>query len=123
MVLNGVPQGDPITVYSQPLFDQIGRTVHRLYFGGLLILALVGIALTTKAWRDVSLLWFTQICMTILYAVIFNPATRYRVPTDALLFMFSAYAIVAAWEAIRQRRSTQLNAVTPQSVSSSKSQA
>jgi hypothetical protein len=65
-----------------------------IYFGALLGLALVGIALTIKAWRQVSLLWLIQISMTLVY-VIFIPATRYRVPTDPLLFLFSAYAVIA----------------------------
>ena len=68
------------------------RVIHRFYFGGLLALALVGVALTLKRWRDVALLWFVQISMTIIY-VVFHPSTRYRVPSDPLLFLFSAYTL------------------------------
>jgi len=93
LTLNGVPLNDPLNVYSQPLFDQVGRLVHRLYFGALLILGLIGIGLTFRLWREVSLLWLTLLCMTIIY-VAFNPATRYRAPTDPLLFIFSAYAVI-----------------------------
>lgn len=91
---SGLSAADPVTVYAQPLFDQIGRTIHILYFGTLFVLALIGIALTVRQWRLVSWLWLIQISMTAVY-VIFIPATRYRVPTDPLLFLFSAYAIVA----------------------------
>ena len=100
--LGGLPEGDPVTAYAQPLFDQIGRAVHRVYFGVLFALALVGIALTLPHWRDVSLLWFVQISMTLIY-VLFHPSTRYRVPTDPLLFLFSAYTIVWLWLKLRAR--------------------
>jgi len=95
---------DPVTQYETPLFEQIGRTVHRFYWGGLFLLGIVGIALTLRQWRDVSLLWFVQISMTAVY-VFFHPSTRYRAPTDPLWFLFSAYAILWAWEWWRARHS------------------
>jgi hypothetical protein len=96
LTLGQLPPGDPVGAYSEPLFDQIGRTVHRLYFGGLLVLALVGVVVSRRYWREVSLLWFVQISMTVVY-VAFHPSTRYRVPTDPMLFIFSAYAVVWAY--------------------------
>lgn len=98
--LGGLPPGDPVAAYSTPLFDQIGRMVHRIYWGGLFLLGLVGIILSRRHWRDVSLLWFVQISMTLVY-VAFHPSTRYRVPTDPAFFLFSAYALV--WAAQRLR--------------------
>lgn len=80
-------------VYAEPLFAQVGRTVHRIYFGILLALALIGIWLTIPQWRSVSLLWIIQICMTLVY-ILLVPETRYRVPTDPMLFLFSAYTLV-----------------------------
>ncbi|MEZ4669400.1 MAG: glycosyltransferase family 39 protein [Anaerolineae bacterium] len=97
--LGQLPPGDPVGEYSTPLFDQIGRPIHILYWGSLLLLGLLGMAFTLQQWRDVSALWFVQISMTIVY-LIFHPSTRYRVPTDPLLFLFSAYAltfIAARW--------------------------
>jgi len=98
-----VEAGDPVAQYEQPLFDQIGRVLHRFYFGGLLLLALVGIALTLSQWREVALLWFVQMGMTLIY-IIFHPSTRYRAPTDPLLFLFAAYTVyrVSMW-AVHQR--------------------
>jgi 4-amino-4-deoxy-L-arabinose transferase-like glycosyltransferase len=84
---------DTIATYSESLFDRVGRPVHIVYFGGLLLLALVGIGLSWRQWRTVSLLWFLQISMTIMY-MLFHPSTRYRVPTDPLLFAFAAYTLV-----------------------------
>lgn len=60
-----------MTLYNNDEFAP-ARVIHRLYFGGLLLLALVGAALTVKRWRDVALLWFVQISMTITY-VVFHP--------------------------------------------------
>lgn len=101
--LGGLPPGDPVGAYSTPLFDQIGRTVHRFYWGALLLLGLVGVALSRRHWREVSLLWFVQISMTLVYMV-FHPSTRYRVPTDPMWFLFSAYALVWLWGWWQQRR-------------------
>lgn len=102
LALGGLPPGDPVGAYSEPLFDQIGRVIHRYYFGALFALALVGVALALRAWRDVSLLWLAQFSMTFVY-VLFHPSTRYRAPTDPLLFLFSAYALVALWAWARRR--------------------
>jgi hypothetical protein len=55
-----------------------------------------------RYWREVSLLWFVQISMTLVY-VAFHPSTRYRVPTDPLWFPFSAYALVWAWRWYQER--------------------
>jgi hypothetical protein len=73
--------------------------VHSLYWGGLFLLGLAGIVLSARYWREVSLLWFVQISMTLVY-VAFHPSTRYRVPTDPLMFLFSAYALVWAGNGI-----------------------
>lgn len=96
--LSGLPPGDPVDAYSTPLFDQIGRAIHRVYFGALMALAGVGFLLSLRTWRDVSLLWFVQIAITAVY-MLFHPSTRYRVPSDPLLFVLSALAMVmiAAW--------------------------
>lgn len=83
---------------TDSLFQVIGRRVHILYFGGLWLLAIVGAWLCRREWRMVSLLVFVQLSQTAMY-LIFHPSTRYRSPTDPLLFVFSAYALVwgAAW--------------------------
>ena len=95
-----VPNGDPVSLYNDSEFGA-ARVIHRFYFGGLLALALIGMALTIKRWRDAALLWFIQISMTLIY-VVFHPSTRYRVPSDPLLFLFSAYSLVWIWNRFRQ---------------------
>lgn len=91
--LTGVPPNDPVLTYSGDEFSW-GRIIHRLYFGGLLILAVIGVALTWRQWREMSLLWIVQISMTFAYVVLFHPSTRYRVPSDPALFIFSAVTLV-----------------------------
>ncbi len=81
------------TSYDSGLMNTLGRPVHTLYFGSLLLLALLGVAITLREWRMVSLLWFVQISMTFIY-VVFHPSTRYRAPSDPLLFLLSAAALV-----------------------------
>ena len=108
-IITSVGNNDPVAVYSQPLFDQLGRVIHIIYFGSLFILSLMSVPLTLRWWRSVSLIWLTQICMTMIY-VIFVPATRYRVPTDPLLFMLSAYTLVTAFTTIRRRTKSPVRA-------------
>jgi 4-amino-4-deoxy-L-arabinose transferase-like glycosyltransferase len=109
--LGGLPPGDPVAVYAEPLFDQIGRTLHRYYYGVLFGLSLLGIALSLRQWRAVSLLWFVQISMTVVY-VLFHPSTRYRVPTDPLLFLFAGFTLAALFGWWQRRRVERL-VVTP----------
>lgn len=90
------------TAYDEPLFDVVGRWVHRFYFGFLLLAALAGIWWSRRQWREVALLWFVQLSMTFIY-VLFHPSTRYRAPSDPLLFIFSAYAVVSLWLWWRRR--------------------
>jgi len=104
--LGDLPPGDPVGEYSSPLFDQIGRPIHMVYWGGLLLLGVVGIGLSWRQWRDVSLLWFVQISMMVMY-IIFHPSTRYRVPTDPLLFLFSAYTLIWLWQRLSMRQQDQ----------------
>ncbi|MBI1259638.1 MAG: phospholipid carrier-dependent glycosyltransferase [Chloroflexi bacterium] len=98
--LGGLPPDDPVSLYNDSEFGA-ARVIHRFYFGGLLLLALIGVVLTIKRWRDVALLWFVQISMTIIY-VVFHPSTRYRVPSDPLLFLFSACTLITIWGRIRE---------------------
>lgn len=95
---------DANTSYDSGLLNTVGRPVHVIYFGGLLLLAIIGTLLSFRIWREASLLWFVQISMTLVY-VLFHPSTRYRSPSDPLLFLLSAYAIVWLMQRIAARRS------------------
>ena len=82
------------------LFNVVGRRLHVVYFGGLWLLAIAGAWLSRREWRMTSLLLFAQLSQTLAY-LLFHPSTRYRSPTDPLLFAFSAVAVV--WVARRWR--------------------
>lgn len=104
--LGALPPGDPVGEYSGATFET-GRVIHRYYYGALFLLALLGSVLALPHWRDVSLLWLVQLAMMIAY-LLFHPSTRYRAPTDPLLFAFSAYALVWLWSAVRSGRARSL---------------
>jgi hypothetical protein len=90
-----------VTAYSEPLFDRLGRAVHRVTWGGALILAGIGLAARWRDWRDLSLILAVEVAMTAFY-VIFHPSTRYRLPGDPLLFLLSAAGALALGEALRR---------------------
>jgi hypothetical protein len=102
--VTGVPENDPLNVYASSLFDRVGRLVHVIYFGSLLALAVVGLALTRRHWREVSFIWCIQIAMTVIYVIASGPSTRYRVPTDSLLFMLAAFTLTTLYDTLRIRR-------------------
>lgn len=102
--LNQLPPGDPVGDYSNDLFNLWGRRIHMVYWGSLLFLSVIGIWLTRRQWREVSLIWFVQISMTIIY-LIFHPSTRYRVPSDPLLFLLAAATLITGWSWRSGRRS------------------
>lgn len=83
---------------QEGIFNVVGRKLHILSFGGLCLLAIAGVWLSRREWRTLSLLYFVQISQTLIYLLL-HPSTRYRSPTDPLLFVFSAYAIMwlARW--------------------------
>jgi 4-amino-4-deoxy-L-arabinose transferase-like glycosyltransferase len=80
--------------YNTGLLDTLGRPVHLLYFGVLLICATLSFWVLRSQWREVALLWFIQFSMTLMY-VLFHPSTRYRSPSDPLLFILSAAVLVS----------------------------
>ena len=80
---------------EEGLFNVVGRNLHIISFGGLWLLAIAGACLGRRHWRMLSLLVFVQISQTLVY-LLFHPSTRYRSPTDPLLFVFSAFMVLWA---------------------------
>ena len=87
------------------LFNVVGRNLHIAYFGGLWLLAVAGACLSRRHWRMLSLLYFVQLSQTLMY-LLFHPSTRYRSPTDPLLFVFSAYALLWLARQWRERHAS-----------------
>jgi hypothetical protein len=97
------------TTYDSGLMATVGRPLHTLYFGAALLLAIAGIVVGLR--REASAVWLiiaVQLSMTITYMV-FHPSTRYRSPTDPMLFLLTAYVLV--W--LGQRFLTQRTASQP----------
>lgn len=93
---------------DESLFAVIGRSLHIVYFGSLWLLAIVGAVWSRRDWRELSPLYFVQISQTAVY-LLFHPSTRYRSPTDPLLFVFSALAVVWLWERWKRWRNIHLS--------------
>jgi glycosyltransferase involved in cell wall biosynthesis/4-amino-4-deoxy-L-arabinose transferase-like glycosyltransferase len=91
--VEGLAAESPIASYSTPLFDRLGRTIHRLYWGTLFLAGCVGLGLTAARWREVSILWAVPTALTAAY-VLTHPSTRYRAPGDPAWFLFAAAALV-----------------------------
>ncbi len=89
------------------LFYDLGRSLHLVYFGVLWLLAIAGAVSSRRAWRDLSLLVFVQLSQTAVY-LLFHPSTRYRAPTDPLLFVFSALALLWLWDRWGEARNKNL---------------
>ena len=92
--------------YQDSSLFQLMRQVHLVTFGGLWLLAVAGAWLSRRDWRDLCLLYFVQISQTAVY-LLFHPSTRYRSPTDPLLFVFSAVAVVWLLDRWRGRHTVQ----------------
>lgn len=85
---------DAVYLYQTPAF-QLARTVHVIYFAPLLVLGVIGLALALRDRAPVTPLVAVLLSITVAY-LIFHPSTRYRMPADPVVFLFSAYAVDSA---------------------------
>lgn len=93
--------------YEQPLF-QAARLVHLLYFAPLLLLAVVQLVRAARAGAltgPYAPLLVVLVGITVAY-LIYHPSTRYRSPADPFVFVLSAAALAALWDAWRQRETS-----------------
>jgi len=68
--------------------------VMKLLYGIFLLIALAGMILSASQWRDSSLL-YANVSITMLTAVIFYGCTRFSLPMQPALAVFSAIPIAA----------------------------
>ena len=73
---------------------QLARIVHVVYFAPLLVLGTIGLALALRNRQACGPLIAVLVTITTAY-LIFHPSTRYRMPADPAVFLFSGYAV--AW--------------------------
>lgn len=92
---------DATVVYSRPLFDRVGRAVHRVTWGAALALAVVGAVAARRRRLSLAPVWSVQVAMTAYYLV-FHTSTRYRAPGDPLLFLLSAFGALVLAAAARR---------------------
>ncbi len=100
--LGGIVVERAVAAYSEPLFERVGRTVHRTTWGAALVLACIGFVAARHARLELAPIWIVEAAMTLFY-VAFHPSTRYRVPGDPLLFLVSAFGLLAVIETIKRR--------------------
>lgn len=98
LLLNAVELGDTEDQYtyemSSPVLAWPGTVWH---FGVLLPLAMAGVVLTARQWRQLALLY----AITLVYAasvVAFFIFARYRLPLAPPLMLFASAALVHAWK-------------------------
>lgn len=90
-----------VAAYSGPLFERVGRRLHRLTWGLALVLAVVGAVSWPRRRRQVALVVAVELALTAFY-VVFHPSTRYRLPGDPLVLVLSAAGVVAVAVLLRR---------------------
>jgi hypothetical protein len=82
---------DAVYLYESGAF-RLARTVHAIYFTPLLLLAAVGLVLAGRDRQIIGPLVAVLVIITVAY-LIFHPSTRYRMPADPAVLLFSGYAL------------------------------
>lgn len=95
-------QDDAALLYETTAF-RAARVLHLIYFGPLLLLALVGWWRAARLRAPIAPLLMVMGAITLAY-VIFHPSTRYRLPADPFVFILSTYGIQWVMGFISQRR-------------------
>ena len=88
--------------------ESFGQPLSLLFYGLWAVAALLGMAVSLRLWRDVSLLWFLPLLIGVQMAL--TPAAGLD-PTPALpaLFLFAGAAAVWAGSSVRARRMNQVS--------------
>ncbi|MBN2469101.1 MAG: glycosyltransferase family 39 protein [Anaerolineae bacterium] len=93
---------DAVYLYESAPF-QAARIAHVLYFAPLLALGMLGLALALRDRQPCGPLIAVLVTITAAYLV-FHPSTRYRMPADPALFLFSAYGAAWLWAWLARRK-------------------
>jgi 4-amino-4-deoxy-L-arabinose transferase-like glycosyltransferase len=93
----------PDAVHQGPEYGGAARAViAAATYVPMLLLALGGLIITRNQWRRLAPIYLYVVTFVVPYAV-FIPATRYRLPIDFILIMFSAEALFRGWTSLTHR--------------------
>ncbi len=87
-----VSKNGEIHVENVSARNPIAEGTHVLFYGFILLAALVGIILRRKEWRKDLILYFILASFTFVHSV-YWPATRYRISMDFVLIFFAAFTV------------------------------
>ncbi len=103
MVLNHFEVPDVESLFIHQQYSVVLRVLSFWQFGTLLPMAAIGIVLTRKRWKELTLL-YVLIAIMVIAIVGFFILGRYRFPLVPLLMPFAAVGATQLIEQIRQRR-------------------
>lgn len=88
---------------SNPLYQDTWTSLYRIQYVPLLVLTLIGLAISAPQWRRYSLLYAVLVLYTLVHLA-FNVLTRYRWEIELLMILFAALAVSAIWDQVVSRR-------------------
>lgn len=100
-LINAYEVPDAEDIYFHMEYSPVLRTLGKiLHFGVLAPLAVLGVLLTWKRWREVWLLHALLVTLA-LSILAFYVMARYRLPMTPILILFAGVGLVEAWKKAR----------------------
>lgn len=101
-LINAYEVPDAEDIYFHMEYSSVLRTLGRvLHFGVLAPLAVLGVLLTWKRWRETWLLHALLVTLA-LSILAFYVMARYRLPMTPILILFAGAGLVEAWKKAKQ---------------------
>jgi hypothetical protein len=88
---------------SNPLYQDAWTSLYRIQYVPLLVLTLIGLAISAPQWRRYSLLYAVMVLYTLVHLA-YNVLTRYRWEIELLMILFAALAVSSLWDWVVSRR-------------------
>jgi hypothetical protein len=90
---------------SNPLYRGVWTNPYRVQYALVLVLTVIGLAISARQWRRYALLYAVLALSTVIHLA-FNVLTRYRWEIELLMLIFAALAVDAIWQRAASRRVT-----------------
>ena len=90
-----------------PGYDVLSQPLDLMFVGVFALMGLLGVAVSLRLWRDVSLLWFLPLSLLVQQALLPSPAPDVILVFPAL-FLFAAAALVWLAASMQARRLMQV---------------